>query len=208
MLYDISVVTSAATAEWPGDTPFSCGWTLTLDGGASVNLSSVTMSPHVGTHADSPLHVRDGAPASHELPLDVFMGRARVCSASARTGELSLDDLATLPAEGTVERLLLRTGCSIALGGFPDDWPTLAPSSVRALLGRGLRLLGVDVPSVDCRSSKPLPVHHTLFDGGAYNLENLDLARVPDGEYDLIALPMRLLGLDAAPVRAVLRAIG
>ena len=78
----------------------------------------------------------------------------------------------------------------------------------RALLGRGLRLLGVDAPSVDERESKALPVHHMLFAGNACILENLDLRRVPPGEYDLIAFPLKLMGLDAAPVRAVLKSRG
>ena len=76
---------------------------------------------------------------------------------------------------------------------------------MRALVARGLRLLGVDAPSVDARDSKTLEVHHALFEGGAYVLENLDLRDVEDGEHELIAFPLKLLALDAAPVRAVLR---
>jgi arylformamidase len=100
---------------------------------------------------------------------------------------------------------LLRTGCSIADGSFPGAWPALAESCVAALLARGLRLLGVDAPSVDQRESRTLLVHHALFDGSAYVLENLDLRGIEPGEYELIAAPLKLEGLDAAPVRAVLR---
>jgi arylformamidase len=105
-----------------------------------------------------------------------------------------------------VERLLLRTGSSIAGGRFPEQWPVLSVEVVEELQARGLRLLGVDSPSVDARESKTLDVHHALFHRGSIIVENLDLRAVPDGEYELVALPMRLVGADAAPVRAFLRA--
>jgi arylformamidase len=206
MLRDISVTVDEGTPEWPGDTPFSCGWTWRMAAGASVNVSAVTMSPHVGTHADAPLHVRDGWPASHELPLEAFVGPALVCSVNGLARELELGDLSSLPA-GRVERLLLKSGCTIVRGTFPVSWPALSTRVVTELLGRGLRLLGVDAPSVDLRDSTALEVHRALFAGGAYNLENLDLSAVEDGTYELVALPMRVRGLDAAPVRATLRAV-
>ena len=205
---DVSVAVRAGTPEWPGDTPFSCRWAWAKAQGASVNVSAITMSPHVGTHADAPLHVREGWPGSHELPLEPFHGRATVVDVSAADGEMSLEQLDALADLATVERLLLKTGRTIAAGTFPRDWPTLSESCVRGLLGRGLRLLGVDAPSVDARDSTTLPVHHMLFGGGAFNLENLDLRRVPADAYELIAFPIRLMSLDAAPVRAVLRELG
>ena len=171
--------------------------------GASVNLSALEMSPHVGTHADAPLHVRDGQPASDSLPLDAFIGPAIVIGIEGATGPVDVDDLSTrLPRH--VERLLLRTGRTVAAGVFPEAWPALTPSAARWLVGRGLRLLGVDAPSVDDRQSKGLETHHALFDAGASIVENLDLRDVSDGPYELVALPIRVEGLDAAPVRAVL----
>jgi arylformamidase len=193
------------TREWPGDQPFSCGWTMTVAGGGSVNLSAITTSPHVGTHADAPLHVHDGWLASHELPLAAFAGRAIVCSVDASIDAIEPRHLTSLPSRGAVERLLLRTQCSVAGGHFPERWPVLSVETVRMLLGRGLRLLGVDTPSVDGRHSKTLDVHKALFSGGAFNLENLDLRAIEDGEYELAAYPILLEGVDAAPVRAVLR---
>ena len=204
MIRDISVLVHAGTPEWPGDVPFSCGWTLRLADGGSVNLSSTSGSPHVGTHADAPLHVRDGAAASDALPLEPFLGRALVLDVSAEPdGPLHLD--AEDARLANVERLLLRTGRTIAGGEFPANWPVLRAETARALAKRGVRLVGVDCPSVDERESKTLDVHHALFDGGAFILENLDLREVPEGEYELVSLPVRLRGLDAAPVRAVLR---
>jgi len=203
-MIDISVVLRPGTPEWPGDTPFDCRWTLRVGDGASVNLSAVSGSPHVGTHADAPLHVHDGWPGSDSLPLEAFVGPCRVVMVGAATSTLTLEQL-QLPSDRPVERLLLRTGRTIADGSFPSDWPVLAPSCVDALLERGLRLVGVDAPSVDARESKTLEVHHRIFGGGAFVLENLDLRAVEPGEYELLALPVRYEGLDAAPVRAALR---
>ena len=204
MLYDISVAVRVGTPEWPGDAPFECGWTTRIAGGASVNLSTIAGSPHVGTHADAPLHVDDGWPATDALPLAAFIGRALLIDVSdVAEGPLPLaaDD----PRLDRVERLLMRTSRTIADGAFPAAWPVLAVQTATALAARGLRLLGVDAPSVDERENRTLDVHRALFAGGAFVLENLDLRHVPEGRYELIAPPQRLVGLDAAPVRAVLR---
>ena len=203
-LRDISIALAPATAPWPGDTPFSCGWTWEISAGASVNVSAFTTSPHVGTHADAPLHVSANAMAADAMPLAAFAGPARVLTVDGAKAELGASDFAALGG-ARVERLLLRTGRSIADGAFPAAWPACSLDAVRSLLDRGLRLLGVDAPSVDERESNSLAVHHALFDAGAFILENLDLRGVPDGTYDLIALPVKLAGLDAAPVRAALR---
>jgi arylformamidase len=203
-MHDISIAVRIGTPEWPGDVAYHCGWTARIADGASVNLSSTTSSPHVGTHADAPLHVRDGWPATESLPLEAFLGDAIVIDVSgAPAGPLDLapDD----PRLEGVERLLLRTGRSIADGAFPADWPVLDPRTATALMARGLRLVGVDAPSVDERESRTLDVHHAIFAAGGGILENLDLRGIQEGRYELVALPQRLVGLDAAPVRAVLR---
>lgn len=204
-LRDISIPLSQGVPEWPGDTPYSCTWAGTITNGSSVNVSSITSSPHVGTHADAPLHVRDGWPGSHELPLEAFYGPAIVIDVSDASGELSFETIGPLIGAAGIERLLLKTGHSIAGGSFPEDWPTVSESCARALIGRGLRLLGVDAPSVDARESKSLPVHKMLFSDNACILENLDLRRTPPGVYELMAFPLKVMSLDAAPVRAILR---
>jgi arylformamidase len=204
-LRDISVVLGPGTPQWPGDTPYSCGWPSTIAGGSTVNVSSINTSPHVGTHADAPLHVRDGWPGAHELSLEAFIGPARVVDVGEFDEEITIDMLDGLSSDGDTERLLLRTNRSIASSTFPEEWPFLSESCARTLLGRGLKLLGVDCPSVDARESKSLAVHQMLFAGNASILENLDLRRIPPGEYELIAFPLKVMALDAAPVRAVLR---
>ncbi|MBA4072908.1 MAG: hypothetical protein C0497_13875 [Gemmatimonas sp.] len=204
-LIDISVTLAPHTPEWPGDTPFSCGWTWRVSDGASVNLSAITSSPHVGTHADAPLHVRDDAAPTDQLPLEAFIGAAVVLDVTGRVGELDREVLRAAGLGVTPARLLLKTERSIAWGAFPEAWPALSAACAASLVPEGLLLLGVDCPSVDLRDSKELLVHHALFNGGAYILENLDLSLVAAGPYDLMAAPVKYGGLDAAPVRAVLR---
>ncbi|HUF65858.1 MAG TPA: cyclase family protein [Gemmatimonadaceae bacterium] len=212
-LYDISTTLHGDTPPWPGDTPFSCAWPWLIAKGASVNVSALTSSPHVGTHADAPLHVRDGWPGAQELPLESFFGPALVVDVTGEEEQVSLEALARAlgrQLDTTLRqhpRLLLRTGCTIADGEFPDSWPVLTESCAQALLGFGLGLLGTDAPSVDLKESRTLDVHRMIFGGNGAILENLDLRRVPPGEYELIAFPLKLLGTDAAPVRAVLRGI-
>lgn len=203
-LIDISILVDEFTPEWPGDTPWTCRWTWDMARGDSVNVSCINGSPHVGTHADAPFHVDPRWPASEALTLDAFSGAATVVDVSSHRGPLDVSSLG-LAAGRRVERLLLRSGCSIAGGPFPEAWPWLEESAVHELLDRGLRLLGVDAPSVDGRDSTTLAVHRALFRGGAFVLENLDLRQAGPGEYHLTAFPLRLAGLDAAPVRAVLQ---
>ena len=203
-LRDISVTLAMGTPEWRGDTPYSCGWTASIAEGSSVNLSSMTTSPHVGTHADAPVHVRDGWPGAHELPLDAFYGPAVVIDVTNVAGELSFADIEPMIAAYRLERLLLKTGRSIAAGTFPDEWPTLSETCAQQLVGIGIRLVGTDAPSVDSKESKSLAVHKMLFSGNAFLLENLDLRRIAAGPYDLMAFPLKVMALDAAPVRAVL----
>lgn len=208
--YDISVSYGAATPPWPGDTPYSCGWAWDMADGASVNVGRVTTSWHVGTHADAPLHVRAGGAPSESLPLDVFSGPALVVDASdANAGAaLTVEWLEhALDGRRLPVRLLVRTGRSVRSGSFPESWPCLTTESAAWLVRGGLRLLGVDAPSVDARSATELTVHHTLFAGGAFVLENLHLGAVPADEYHLTAYPVLVTGADAAPVRAVLETL-
>lgn len=206
--FDISIPMGASTPEWPGDTPFSCGWTCRTERGDSVNLGTVTTSLHVGTHADAPMHVHHEWPASESLPASVFVGPATVISLIGVTPpvrEITAELLVSLLGNHVVARVLVHTGQSIASGAFPAAWPVLSQDGAQWLVDRGVVLWGTDAPSVDVLDSKDLPVHHALFDGGTYILENLSLGSVAPGHYELLAQPLAILGADAAPVRALLR---
>jgi arylformamidase len=209
-LLDISITLAKGAPVWPGDTPFSCGWTARRENGSSVNLARLQGSAHSGTHADAPLHVESAWGASETLPVAAFVGDAVVVAlptthdATAPIDESLLRSL--LAGEGECTRLLIRTGHSVARGAFPDAWPVLDEGAAHWLVARGVRLVGVDAPSVDARASTTLPVHHALFSAGAFVLENLALDAVVPGRYELLAQPLLIVGADAAPTRALLRA--
>jgi arylformamidase len=210
MVHDISIPMGSGTPEWPGDQPFTCGWTCRRDDGSSVNLATVTTSFHVGTHADAPLHVDSAWPASEALELDAFVGPARVIELPAsydHAQDLEIEQMIDLLGGIVPLRVLLRTRHSVASGTFPADWPCLSVSAAQWLVSQGLRLWGVDAPSVDRRESKTLDVHHALLGHNAFVLENVDLRDVPVGAYELIAPPLMVYGADAAPVRALLRSV-
>jgi arylformamidase len=136
------------------------------------------------------------------------VGRATVIDVSDITGEISAERIVERAASGDLARVLLRSNRSIANGTFPEAWPSLAPDALEYLLGDGgMKLLGTDSPSVDDRHSKALRNHRTIFGAGAYVLENLDLRATEPGVWELLALPLNVAGLDAAPVRAFLRTI-
>lgn len=206
-IIDISRPITAATPVWPGDTPFAARWVTRLADGASVNLSSITLSPHTGTHADAPLHVREGAAGIGEMDLDAFVGEARVLEVlPGTTGLIEETSLAAVDL-ASPPRLLLRTGTAGDGSTWPAGFAALSPGAARRLVRAGVKLVGLDTPSVDPEASASLEAHHILLDGGVVWLEGLALDGVPVGCYELLALPLRVPGLDASPVRAVLRTL-
>lgn len=208
-LWDISRPVSPTTPVWPGDVPFRLGWTLRVADGASVNLGRLELSPHTGTHADAPRHSADEGTAMADVPLDAYLGPARLVEAlgwrNAADVWITADDARRALAGEGCERVLFRTGCWTDPQRFPERFPAFHPEAAALLLNAGVRLLGTDAPSMDPFDSRDLPVHHALRHRGAANLENLLLDGVPEGTYELIALPLRLEGADGSPVRAVLR---
>lgn len=202
MIYDISQPLGARTAVWPGDQTVELGWTLERRQGDSVNVAALRLSVHAGTHADGPLHFRDAGPAIGTLPLDAFIGPARVIDARGRT-DLDLPlveglDLASTP------RLLFRTREAVDPEQFPESITPFAAALAKRLAEARVRLVGTDAPSVDPLDSKVLEAHRALAAGNVAILENLVLTHVPPGDYTLVALPLRLVEADSSPVRAVL----
>lgn len=206
-LYDISPLVDGKTAVWPGDTPFSAKDLLRIEDGASVHLSTITLTCHMGAHADAPSHYVQGAEAIDAVPLGRYLGPCLLAEVQPRDHAVEPADLEGVDLKGA-ERLLLRTGCIRDRTVFPEPLTCLTVDLVEHLAGEGIVLVGLDSPSVDRFDSKDLPVHKALYRHGIANLENLALAGVPPGRYELIALPLRLVGRDASPVRAVLRPLG
>lgn len=209
ILYDLSPVIDGGTPVWPGDEPFSMRWNARLSAESPINLSSFSATVHLGSHADAPLHTeRDGRPID-TTPLEAYIGPCLVIEPSGcLDGLMLVEHLATDLAFGAPldpPRLLLKTGTADYSKGFPQHFAALSPQLALALAQSGASLIGTDAPSIDPFDSRELPAHHALLGMGVAVVEGLRLSAVPPGLYELIALPLRLRGLDASPVRAVLR---
>lgn len=211
-LIDISAPLGLRTAPFPGDTPFTRKWTMRMSEGDSCNVSAVTQSPHVGTHADAPYHYDPYGLTTEQLPLDLYVGLAQVVHVRSEIQDgqpyVTVDALrAAAWPTSPVERILLRTDSYRDVAHFDPGFAALSPEAVDYLADYGVRLIGVDTPSVDPAASTDLPAHRRCCERGVLILEVLRLAHVIPGMYELIALPLALSGSDASPVRAVLRTL-
>jgi len=204
-IHDISRPVERGIPVWPGDTAFDFRMVAKIAEGSSVNVGRVEMSVHTGAHTDAPLHFEDGAADIASVPLEPYVGPCVVLEVRGGPGGVKPADL---PPEADAEvkrtrRLLLR--CYPAR---PQDFDThmrhATPELADWLKERGVLLLGIDTDSMDAFDSKDLPAHHRLMRHGIAILEGLDLSRVKAGAYELCALPLKLVGADASPVRAVL----
>ena len=204
-LWDISPPIAAETPAFPGDVTYSQTWTARLGPGCPINLSAITMSPHLGAHADAPLHYGEGAATIGSLDLEPYLGPCRVIHAIDR-GPLIRPEHLAHAAAGLPPRVLVRT-CTVAPTAWSAVFSAFAPETITWFAGLGVRLVGIDSQSVDPADSKTLDSHHQLLAHDVRVLENLVLDAVPAGDYELIALPLKLVGADASPVRAVLRAL-
>jgi arylformamidase len=203
VMFDISPRITSALAVWPGDTPPSREVLLDMARGDNITLSSLRATVHLGAHADAPSHYGRSAPAIDQRDLHYYMGPCQVIRANVRRGaRVSMNDLTT---RITTPRVLIATSTFPDPDHWNDDFAAIDPDLVDALHQQGVRLIGIDTPSVDLFESEDLPAHKRFLANDMAILEGLALRDVPDGTYELIALPLRLAGFDASPVRAVLR---
>lgn len=203
-IWDISPPVHPGSPVFPGDTPYQQQWAASIGPGCPVNVSTLTLSPHVGAHADAPLHYDPQGEAIGMLDLAPFIGPCRVIHAIGK-GPLILWEhighaLAALPA-----RVLVRTYQHMPVDRWDDDLAAWAPATVERLAALGVTLIGIDTASIDPAASKTLDSHQAIRRLGLRVLENLVLDDVPEGDYELIALPLKLTQADASPVRAILR---
>lgn len=203
MLLDVSQPVRVGASHFPGDEPFSCGWTLGADAGDNLNLGWVKSSPHVGTHVDAPFHFDARGARVGGLPLDAFVGRAVVVDARGCSA-LDAELLGRVDLSGG-PRVLFRTQERTDPSTFLESFPVLTGGAVDLLARAGVRLVGVDAPSVDPVDAKRLAVHEALGRAGILNIENLRLDDAAPGAYELLAAPVAWVEMDAAPVRALLR---
>ena len=200
---DISPPIAPDSPLFPGDTAYSQRWTAEIGPGCPVNLSAITMSPHIGAHADAPLHYGPGAATIGEVDLDPYLGVCRVIHA-IDCGALVRPEHLAHAIDGLPRRVLVRT-CAKAPTAWSPEFAAFAPETIAWLAGLGVKLVGIDSQSVDPADSKTLESHHLLLRHDLRVLENLVLDEVPAGDYELIALPLKLTTADASPVRAILR---
>lgn len=204
MIIDITQGLSPGMAVFPGDAAYGEEWSARIGPACPVNVSRIALSVHCGTHADAPLHYdADGVPVG-ALPLDPYLGPCRVIDARG-AGALCVPDDIAVALTGTPPRVLLRLADACDPKVWPAGFRALAPETVALLASRGVTLVGIDTPSVDPETSKDLPSHMAARKADMRILENLALAHVAPGDYELIALPLKFENLDASPVRAVLR---
>ena len=203
MIYDITPPITPHLQVWPGDTPPVREVLLDMQRGDNLTLSTLHATVHLGAHADAPSHYGADAPAIDARRLDYYLGPCQVVRVAVGRGACVTPDL--VKASVTRPRVLLATGTFPDPEHFNEDFAALSPELVEWLCSQGVILVGIDTPSVDPFSSKDLPAHKTFLKHDMAILEGLVLKDVPEGHYELIALPLRLVGFDASPVRAVLR---
>jgi arylformamidase len=204
MLIDISPVVDASIGVWPGDTPFVQTVNRDMRAGANLTLSDIRTTVHVGAHADAPSHyISEGCDIAARR-LDYYIGRCVVLNIRVRRGDRITPD----HLNGKVvsaPRVLLRTGTFPDPRNWNNDFASLSPALVEDFYQHGVMLIGIDTPSVDPFDSKELEAHQVFARNDMAILEGLALDSVEEGEYELIAPPLRIRGADASPVRAILR---
>ena len=203
MIYDISPPITDSIAVFPGDTPPTREMLMDMRKGDTLTLSTLRSTVHVGAHADAPSHYGAEAPTIDQVELERYVGPCQVVRVAASRGALLMPD--AIDAKITESRVLFATGTYPDPNTFNTDFAALSPELIDWLAGLGVNLVGVDTPSVDPVDSKDLPAHKAFLKNDIYILEGLVLSDVPEGQYELIALPLKLVGFDASPVRAVLR---
>lgn len=203
MIYDISPLLSSETRVWPDDTPLTRDLRASLEAGDPCTVSTLKTTVHIGAHSDAPAHFGRGEATIDEVPLEPYLGPCQVIRVHAEPPRLITPEM--LPAPLAAPRVLFATS---SYGGDPTaPFTALSRSLIEMIHEQGGQLVGLDTPSVDPANSQDFPVHLACIEFGIATIEGLVLDQVPEGIYELIALPLKLAGFDASPVRAVLRTL-
>lgn len=205
MIYDISPPITKNLKVWPGDTPPSREVLSDMKGGADLTLSTLHATVHLGAHADGPNHYGRSAESIDQRSLDYYLGRCQVISVNVGRATRVEPDAIDVGIEA--ERVLFHTGTYPDPNKFNEDFAGLSPLLIDFLAETEVRLIGIDTPSVDLFVSKELAAHKACLNHDMAIIEGVVLTKVPDGVYELIALPLKLVGFDGSPVRAILRTL-
>jgi arylformamidase len=204
-IIDISPPITNQTAVWPGDVGFSRDVQLDMATGANLTLSSLKTTVHIGAHTDAPSHYSASGASIEQVDLDPYIGPCTVVSCQIVPGALIQTAHCIQAIKRGATRILFRTLSAPDYKFFNTDFVAFSPEAVAAMGEAKVKLIGIDTPSVDPFDSKTLPAHNMLLRYGIRNIEGLHLIDVADGDYELVALPLKLVGFDASPVRAILR---
>jgi arylformamidase len=204
-LWDISPPLHAGSPVFPGDARYEQHWAATIAPGCPVNVSTLTLSPHTGAHADAPLHYDSGGAAVGCLDLTPYLGPCRVIHAIGVTPLVQWRHIEHAVDTQLPPRVLVRTYERMPVEHWDAALAAYAPETIERLADHGVTLVGIDTASIDPADSKLLDSHQVIRRRGLRVLENLVLDEVPEGDYELMALPLKLVTADASPVRAVLR---
>ena len=204
-IYDVTPPVSPSLAVWPGDTLLSREVLCDMSHGDNITLSTLRATVHLGAHADAPSHYGKDAPTIDQRSLDYYLGPCQVIRVSVAHRTRIAPE--SLPVEILAPRVLLATGTYPDSTLFREDFAALSVELVDHLHRHDVRTVGIDTPSVDLFTSKDLPAHNHILSHDMAILEGLVLTEVPAGLYELIALPLKLVGFDASPVRAILRGL-
>ncbi|GAB2903310.1 arylformamidase [Paraburkholderia jirisanensis] len=205
-LWDITPAVAPATPVWPGDTPVGIERVWRIEAGAPVNVARLTLSPHTGAHTDAPLHYDAAGAGIGEVGLEPYLGPCRVIHCIG-AGPLVMPEQVAGALGRVPPRVLLRTYRRAPLDAWDSAFCAVAPQTIDLLAAHGVMLIGIDTPSLDPQDSKTMDAHHRIRAHRMAILEGIVLDDVEPGDYELIALPLKLTTLDASPVRAVLRAL-
>ena len=211
MIYDVSLGIGPDMLTWPGDPSVEVDPAKRLAKGDPANVSELRLGTHTGTHVDPPFHFIDGGRTAEALDLTVLVGPALVADLRHAGPSITPAEMDALAVPAGTERILFRTPNSELWGRtpvrFPDTYTALTPEGARWCIDRGIRLVGTDFLSIERKGTPGHPTHVTLLEAGVIILEGLDLSAVEPGAYELSVLPLKILGGDGAPARAILRSL-
>lgn len=203
-VWDISQCLRPAMPLWPGEPDLALTRNVEIGEASPVNVGSISFPLHAGTHADAPLHYAAQGASSAECDLEPYLGPCRVIDVRSAAALVRDEHIAWDEIEGET-RVLFRTYARFPHAEWDADFTAIAPGVIARLREMGVRLVGTDAPSLDPQESKEMAAHHEILKGDMRILEGLVLEDVPAGRYELIALPLKILGADASPTRAILR---
>ena len=209
MIYDVSLVVGPEMLTWPGDPPVEVDPAKRISKGDPANVSELKLGTHTGTHVDPPFHFIPGGATAETLDLSVLVGPALVADLRGSGDSITPNELEALAIPEGTERVLFRTPNSELWSKtpvrFPDSYTAMTPEGARWCVDHGVRLVGTDFLSIERKGAPGHPTHVALLEAGVIILEGLDLSGVEPGAYELSVLPLKILGGDGAPARAILR---